>query len=72
MNRNLISNTFEAILTEKVQEIQNLKSELEKYKMSEKLATSILESPYSYGSNTQKIRRRKRQNSNLNMTANFD
>jgi len=29
-----------------------LKNELEKYKMGEKLATSILESPYCYSSST--------------------
>ena len=72
ISRNLISNTFEAILQEKVQEISTLKSELEKYKMGEKIATSIIESPYSYSSNAQEIRRRKRGHSNLNMTANFD
>lgn len=51
LKRNLISNTFEAIMQEKVQEINQLKSELEKYKMGEKIATSILESPYCYSSN---------------------
>ena len=40
--------------------------------MGEKIATSIIESPYSYSSNAQEIRRRKRGHSNLNMTANFD
>jgi hypothetical protein len=50
VNRKLISNTFEAILQEKCQEISMLKHELEKYKMGEKLATSILESPYCYSS----------------------
>ncbi|CDW86420.1 UNKNOWN [Stylonychia lemnae] len=72
IQRNLITNTFEAILQEKVQEISTLKNELEKYKMGEKIAASILESPFSYSSNTQEIRRRKRQGSYLNMTANFD
>jgi hypothetical protein len=38
-----------------VHEINQLKSELEKYKMGEKLATSILESPYCYSSNAQQI-----------------
>eukprot|EP00347_Sterkiella_histriomuscorum_P009784 403339906 len=72
-NRNLIANTFEAILIEKQQEISTLKSELEKYKMGEKIAASILESPYSYGSNTQQIRRRRQgSNVNVNMTANFE
>jgi len=47
----MISNTFEALLQEKCREINLLRSELEKYKMSEKLATSILESPYCYSSN---------------------
>jgi predicted RNA methylase len=47
-NRNLLSENFEQLLLEKVNEISELKSELEKYKMSEKLATSILESPYNY------------------------
>ena len=49
--RGMISNTFEALLQEKCREINQLRSELEKYKMSEKLATSILESPYCYSSN---------------------
>jgi len=40
--------------------------------MGEKIAASILESPFSYSSNTQEIRRRKRQGSYMNMTANFD
>jgi hypothetical protein len=51
MARGMISNTFEAMLQEKVHEINQLKNELEKYKMGEKLATSILESPYCYSSN---------------------
>jgi hypothetical protein len=52
-----------------VKEISELKGELEKYKMSEKLATSILESPYNYSNNAQAaIRRRKRNGSNLNGT----
>lgn len=51
MSRNLISTTFEAILQEKCTEIALLRQELEKYKMGEKLATSILESPYCYSSN---------------------
>ena len=55
MARGMISNTFEAMLQEKVHEINQLKSELEKYKMGEKLATSILESPYCYSSNAQQI-----------------
>ena len=46
MNRKLISNTFEALLHEKCLEINLLKSELEKYRMGEKIAASILESPY--------------------------
>lgn len=41
-----------------MKEINDLRGELEKYKMSEKLATSIVESPYNY-SNTA-MRRRKR------------
>lgn len=55
MARNLISTTFEAILQEKCSEIAQLRQELEKYKMGEKLATSILESPYCYSSNAQQI-----------------
>ncbi len=52
INRKIISYSFEAILKEKCQEISMLKNELEKYKMGEKLATSILESPYCYSSST--------------------
>ncbi len=49
-------------MQEKVQEINQLKSELEKYKMGEKIATSILESPYCYSSNAQQIiNNRKKQ-----------
>lgn len=60
--RRLISNSFEAILQEKVQEINMLKNELEKYKMGEKIATSILESPYCYSSSTaqQRFNNRKK------------
>jgi hypothetical protein len=53
MNRKLISNTFEALLHEKCLEINLLKSELEKYRMGEKIAASILESPYCYTTNAQ-------------------
>lgn len=50
--REILNDGFEAILEEKVKEINDLKGELEKYKMSEKLATSILESPYNYSTNS--------------------
>lgn len=50
LGRNLLNENFEALLQEKFKEITELKGELEKYKMSEKLATSILESPYNYNS----------------------
>lgn len=48
---------------EKIKEVNDLKGELEKYKMSEKLATSILDSPCNYSNNSQAIRRRKKQGS---------
>lgn len=38
--------------------------------MSEKLATSILESPYNYNSAQQAIRKRKRDGSNLGTSSN--
>jgi len=39
-------------MQQKEREINDLKGELEKYKMGEKIATSILESPYHYASNS--------------------
>jgi hypothetical protein len=50
-SRNLLNNTFEALLKEKCLEISQLRAELEKYRMGEKLAASILESPYCYTTN---------------------
>lgn len=50
--RNILNENFEAILEEKVKEINDLKGELEKYKISEKLATSILDSPCTYSNNS--------------------
>mmetsp|Transcript_21344 Transcript_21344/g.20485 ORF Transcript_21344/g.20485 Transcript_21344/m.20485 type:complete len:132 (+) Transcript_21344:1678-2073(+) len=61
VKRNILNENFEAMLQEKEQEINDLKGQLEKYKMSEKLATSILESPYTYSSNTQALRRKKKE-----------
>ena len=49
---------------EKIKEVNDLKGELEKYKMSEKLATSILDSPCDYSNSSQAIRRRRNQSSN--------
>jgi len=51
IERNILNSNFEALLSEKVREISELKGELEKYKMGEKLATSILDSPYRYNNN---------------------
>ena len=59
---------MDAILQEKEKEIHELKIELEKYKMSEKLATSIIDSPYTYNNTANTIRRRKRNP--LNNTSN--
>jgi len=59
--RGILNSNFEAILTEKEKEIEQLKGELEKYKMSEKLATSILESPYNYNSASAIVRRKQKQ-----------
>jgi hypothetical protein len=48
--RGVLNEGFENILNGKEREIEKLKNELEKFKIGEKLANSILDSPYSYGS----------------------
>ena len=55
--RRLIDSSLDKLISAKDQEIDYLKNELEKYKMSEKIATSILESPYNYGSSSNLARR---------------